>query len=614
MKRILILFLFLLFQLATFHVFAQQNKINDLINQQQFDEAISLLIAMGPTENIDNEALVSLGYCYIMTKDFSNAEFVYEELSKRKRSGTENTLYYAELLLINKKFAEAKENFVLYKTKNPSRAIIDIKINSCDSLMKWSSIVSSLIVRNAGEINTKLHEMNACIIPNGLFFISNRSYGENQSLVVSPVSSGYVFENSALKEWDSKLNSTYSSGAACYCQECDILAFTLKKATRNLYDVALGNSQIYFVAKTQSGTYDLVPFLWAGMPKEYNVAHPAFTKNGKRLYFSSDIPGGMGGMDLYYSDFVQDSWTAPVNLGAEINTSFDELFPVIWGDTALYYSTAGLPGYGNLDVFVSNIRNGKHSAPSNVKGPINSIGDDFSYVPVSQRMGYFTSNRSSLSKGGYDIFSWEYPQVIVPVETIPIKRDTFYADQYPIPFILFETGSSEISSVYFQMLNELADTMNKYSFLTIDITGFTDITGNDAFNDKLSVNRSQSIADYLIKKGVDLHRISVRGAGKSRLADLPGVKYHVQVGSLTTSGHSDWFRNHINSQCDVIEFSFKKRFVYAACTFSTSAEAKQQALQFKTAGIDCFVIASYFGNKLPDYILSVNRRTELKLK
>jgi outer membrane protein OmpA-like peptidoglycan-associated protein len=125
------------------------------------------------------------------------------------------------------------------------------------------------------------------------------------------------------------------------------------------------------------------------------------------MYFASDIPGGYGGPDLYMTTLDSGKWSQPINLGDEINTSGDELFPSIKNDSILYFSSSGLGGFGGLDLFVSTLNNWTPSKPTNMSSPLNSEADDFAImVDSTGRNGYFSSNRTG-GKGYDDIYSFE---------------------------------------------------------------------------------------------------------------------------------------------------------------------------------------------------------------
>ncbi|MFZ9981404.1 MAG: hypothetical protein ACO3FI_05155, partial [Cyclobacteriaceae bacterium] len=137
---------------------------------------------------------------------------------------------------------------------------------------------------------------------------------------------------------------------------------------------------------------------------EYSLAHPSLTPDGKTMFFTSTAPGGTGGSDIYYSNYLNGTWTVPVNIGTEVNTPGDESFPYIANDSTLYFSSNGHGSLGGLDILVSYRRNGEFTKPENFGGPLNTRFDDFSFVADSQlRSGYISSNRPG-GKGLDDIY------------------------------------------------------------------------------------------------------------------------------------------------------------------------------------------------------------------
>jgi outer membrane protein OmpA-like peptidoglycan-associated protein/tetratricopeptide (TPR) repeat protein len=134
---------------------------------------------------------------------------------------------------------------------------------------------------------------------------------------------------------------------------------------------------------------------------EYSVGHPAITKDDKLVYFSSDMPGGFGGTDIYVVEFNGGNWGTPVNLGPSVNTAGNEMFPYVDEKGHLYFSSDGLPGLGELDMFFIEMANGTPTGkPRNLGAPLNSTKDDFGLITDGERkVGYFSSNRK---RGGQD--------------------------------------------------------------------------------------------------------------------------------------------------------------------------------------------------------------------
>src|SRR6218665_155018 len=128
----------------------------------------------------------------------------------------------------------------------------------------------------------------------------------------------------------------------------------------------------------------------------YSVEHPFLTKDGKKLYFASDMPGTLGSFDLYVVDVNEDgTYSAPRNLGETINTNQREQFPYLTADGTLYFASDGHQGNGNLDIFMSQkISDTEFDKPLNLGSTINSEMDDFNFILDENDKGYFASNRT----------------------------------------------------------------------------------------------------------------------------------------------------------------------------------------------------------------------------
>lgn len=132
---------------------------------------------------------------------------------------------------------------------------------------------------------------------------------------------------------------------------------------------------------------------------DYSVRNPSISKDGKTLYFSSDMPGGFGGEDIWKVSVDGDTYGTPVNLGANVNTEANESFPSIQDDNVLFFSSNGRQGFGGYDVFKQNTNTNEKA--SNVGEPVNSPKDDFAFsYNLQKNVGYFSSNR----EGNDDIY------------------------------------------------------------------------------------------------------------------------------------------------------------------------------------------------------------------
>ena len=157
--------------------------------------------------------------------------------------------------------------------------------------------------------------------------------------------------------------------------------------------------QIYLYKATKDGdkwaNSKPVPF----NSKEYSVRNPSISKDGKTLYFSSDMPGGLGGHDIWKVSVDGDTYGTPENLGANVNTEANESFPSIQDDNVLFFSSNGRQGFGGYDVFKQNTN--LNEKATNVGEPVNSQKDDFAFsYNLQKNVGYFSSNR----EGNDDIY------------------------------------------------------------------------------------------------------------------------------------------------------------------------------------------------------------------
>ena len=127
---------------------------------------------------------------------------------------------------------------------------------------------------------------------------------------------------------------------------------------------------------------------------QYEVGHPSVSSDGKYLFFASDMPGGQGGSDIYYSEWINGQWSQPVNPGPGVNSSSAENYPFMHSSGRLYFSSDRPGGKGRLDVYYSMLTLGSWDAPSILPEPINSPSDDFAFVADENlQTGYFSSNR-----------------------------------------------------------------------------------------------------------------------------------------------------------------------------------------------------------------------------
>ena len=179
---------------------------------------------------------------------------------------------------------------------------------------------------------------------------------------------------------------------------------------------------------------------------KFYVDNPFITDDDTRLYFSSRNPEGYGKFDLYYSDKKDGIWTDPVNLGPVINTSESEVFPFLYKENRLYFSSGGHDSQGGLDIFYSDWIDNEWTTPVNMPRPFNSRSDDFGFVANAEMdTGYFASNR----RGTDDIYSF--------VSTFPAFSECPQQEDETFCYEFYESGTMVLDTTTLRYEWDLGD-------------------------------------------------------------------------------------------------------------------------------------------------------------
>lgn len=202
----------------------------------------------------------------------------------------------------------------------------------------------------------------------------------------------------------SELNSAFHDGPVTISTDGKTMFFARDGHTEGKFErdkknkVKVGQQGLYKAVNVNGKWSEIVALPFNS--KEYSVSHPSLSKDGKTLYFASNMPGGLGDTDIWKVSVESNSYGKPVNLGPVVNTSGKEGFPFITEDNVLYFSSLGKQGFGGLDVYKLDL--GKSTEAINVGKPVNSEKDDFSFsFNTVQNIGYFSSN----TNGTDDIYA-----------------------------------------------------------------------------------------------------------------------------------------------------------------------------------------------------------------
>ncbi len=419
----------LLFSLVLLNpVFAQQQKENphqfelakadDAFASKKYNTAAALyqrLYNKIKEPELKQKVLFKIADSYRNSNNFKQALKWYEEVLNSKYPDPAVIYSYGQLLKNFERYEDAGRAFYDYSFEMPDDVNGKTAQKSCAIAAEWKANPLKYNVKNISEINTEFSDYASFYANEKLYFTSSSKDAQGSAifewtgqkysdLFESWISNGNTYS----KPFPLKaINSNFNEGVAWLDSTATSLYFTQCNGVdgKGLKCKILSS---YFV----NGDWTLptpLPF----NSDSFSCGHPAFTSDGKRMYFSSDMPGGYGQKDIWYLSFdpVRNQWGNPVNLGKEVNTPEDELFPYADENGTVFYSSKGFTGMGGLDLFKTLDTLGSFKAAENLKYPINSGGDDFgiSFVPKSKRQygapfAYITSNREG-GEGDDDLYS-----------------------------------------------------------------------------------------------------------------------------------------------------------------------------------------------------------------
>ncbi|MBI1768629.1 MAG: OmpA family protein [Bacteroidetes bacterium] len=350
---------------------------------------------------------------YRLSNRIKEAEPFYAKAKGRGSKKDSAGLYYAKSLQANGKYdLEKKELEELAASAIDNEKLKDRaqkEIQGLEYLSQLADKKNYYQVKNLDAINTPLADYGPAYSNNVLYFASSRANSKIYEASGTPFTDlfqadtkGANVDISTLKALPEGINaSDVNTGSITFSADGKLMIFargnTGKK--KGAKDVDL------FLSRFRNGAWLPATPININTP-DYWESTPSLSPDGRTLYFSSNRKNGYGGLDLYSA--LMDSrgrFGKVKNLGPDINTAGDELFPYIAENGKLYFSSDGHPGYGMLDLFVVNRANGKNSI-ANLGPTMNSTGDDFGMFLFKPDRGFFTSNREG-GKGDDDIYTFK---------------------------------------------------------------------------------------------------------------------------------------------------------------------------------------------------------------
>lgn len=395
-------------------------------------------------KNPDNYNVTNkIAHIYRVTGNNENAAIWYSKLIVIPDATPEATYHYANVLRALGKYDEAKEYFEKYSQLNAADSRTSKILQGLSNVNLFFRDTARYSIENL-DINTSNSDMSpAWYKNNGIAFVS----AGTQKKVDNRWAGGQGFYDIYYCDYDSatqklskpnvfqgKIISDYHEGPMAFDSTFGKIIFTRNNIIKRTKTSVSGIMKLnLFESTIINNVFDKPKRLPFNSP-EYSCGHPTITKDGNFMIFASDMPGGKGGQDLYYSEFSGGTWSEPVNLGSDINTEGDEVFPFLHEDGTLFYASDGLPGLGGLDIYSAQKTADKQwNNPTNIGAPLNTNFDDFGLIYNKEKTtGYFTSNRFG-GKGDDDIYYFDnqrfYINILVydnftgkPIEMVTVKQ------------------------------------------------------------------------------------------------------------------------------------------------------------------------------------------------
>lgn len=415
-RNILLLALVVLTAGSTFSQQKDIQKANKEFDKFAYIDAREIYLKVVADGYESAEIFKKLGDTYYFNSDYTNAAKWYDKLVKQFPDQTEPEYYYraAQSLKSLGKYDESDALLKDYVAKGGNGLVIK-SYEDDPNYLKSTVFKSRDFVLEKVGVNSSNSDFGASFY--GKDNIVYASASNTDGMKVSewtnqPYLDLFIADKDSSGQLSNKMklggdiNTAYHESSSAFTKDGMTVYFT----RNNFLDGKKGKDKnktirLKLYKATKTGDYNWTNIVELPFnSKEFSVAHPTLSPDGKKLYFSSDMPGSIGMSDLWYVDILgKDSYGTPVNLGPAINTEARESFPFISEKSNLYFSSDGRSGLGGYDIFVTPLDNsGKPGKISNLGAPSNSAQDDFGFIiNEDNRVGYVSSNRGG-DRGSID--------------------------------------------------------------------------------------------------------------------------------------------------------------------------------------------------------------------
>ena len=499
----------LAFACATTLLAAQSSLTDDLQRADKQYDLYAYNLALKTYEEVlkvqpnNAHALARTGDCYFQLNRPEDALPWYDKAAKRQDVEPVTLLHYGKTLLQTGDYAGAKKWFLRYAETDAT--VGNHYAALCDYATQTAGKESLYAVKNEA-LNTVAADFSPAFYVNRVAYSSSRTdiqrqtqsksnsdwsgAAYNQLFVTQRNADGIYLQKPQFLRSD--LQNAYNEGPVSFSADGKRVAFCRNNFIDGTRQIAeKGISMSLYTADVVDGNWmNIKPFAYNG--SDFATGFPTLSPNGNMMLFASNQPGGLGGWDIYVTNYVSGNWTTPRNVGSPLNTPGNEVTPFYDGKD-VYFSSDWHNGLGGLDIFRAEL--GEESV-SNVYhlGPgINSSYDDYGFIySDDQKIGYLTSNRPG-GRGHEDI--WQAIKTresnpVAEVVTIPASTPTVSAPtQYntapaPTQYSTASYPATEAGTLYVLVTDEFGNVLPtaNLDFSTCGLgTGLTDADGKFYF-------------------------------------------------------------------------------------------------------------------------------------
>ncbi|MDR3340967.1 MAG: OmpA family protein [Candidatus Symbiothrix sp.] len=379
--------------------------------------------------------------CYRETGNTQRALSAYTNAIRYHYTDSSALFHSARMMHKLGKYTDAIKQYDVFLAIVPDHTLTLNGITGCDSALVWKNNPTVYIVKKMDKFNSRDGEFSPILSGENhdqLLFSSSRkeALGDSKNAITGLKNNDFFLVKQDEKgQWlkpeviESGINTEYDEGAGSLSKDGSTLYYTYcseeeeSPRTADIYKSSRSGAQ-WSAGEKQPIFKDTLSM----------AAHPSVGADGY-LYFVSDVKGGYGGKDIWRIKTDEIGASFPENLGPDINTPGDELFPFMREDTTLYFSSDGHPGMGGLDIFKAKESKNGAWRIENMQSPVNSMADDFgiTFEGVKEK-GFFSSSRND-ARGADHIYSFERPGIYVRIEGWVLDKEEEIIDNASVRMV-----------------------------------------------------------------------------------------------------------------------------------------------------------------------------------